>query len=76
MNAITFDQALDTVMRLPLEQQEMLLQIVRRRHIETRRNEISQDAQASLAAFRAGDLKAQSVEEAISELHEMLDDEE
>jgi len=76
MNATTLDQALETVMRLPVEQQEMLLEIMHRRHIEARRKEIAQDAQASLAAFRTGDLNVQSAENIIVELHEILDDEE
>ena len=60
MSDITLDTVLDTVMELPLEQQEMLLDIVRKRHIERRRQEIARDAQESLAAFRAGQLRPQS----------------
>ena len=61
-------QHLKTVMRLPVEQQEMLLEIMHRRHIEARRKEIAQDAQASLATFRAGDLNVQSAENIADEL--------
>jgi hypothetical protein len=76
MNEITLDEALDTVMQLPLEQQEMLLEIIHSRHIENRRREMAQDAQASLAAFRAGELRPQSATDIITELRLSLTDEE
>ena len=68
----SLDQVLDEAMDLPLEQQEMLLQILQRRMIERRRDEIAQDAAASLAEFRAGKLKAQTANEASAELRESL----
>lgn len=74
MSEITLDRVLDTVMELPLEQQEMLLDIVRKRHIERRRQEIARDAQESLAAFRAGQLRPQSAAEVIVELRQVLDE--
>ena len=74
MSEITLDTALDTVMELPLEQQEMLLDIVRKRHIERRRREIARDAQESLATFRTGQLRAQSATEVIVELRRVLDE--
>lgn len=55
-------------MNLPTEQQEMLIQILQRRAIEQRRDEIACDAQLSLAEFREGKLKIQTAEEAIAEL--------
>lgn len=64
----TLDQVLDTVMQLPLEQQEMLIQILYRRHIESRRAKIAEDAQEAIAAFHAGKLKPQPAEEIFTEL--------
>lgn len=66
------DRVLDEAMDLPLEQQEMLLQILQRRIIERRRDEIATDAAASLAEFRVSQLKAQTATEAIAELREFL----
>jgi hypothetical protein len=43
----------------------MLVSILHKRQIETRRHEIAQDAQESLAAYRMRKLKAQSVKEVI-----------
>ena len=73
MSTITLDQALDAVMRLPLEQQDMLIEIWYKRRIEARRQEIARDAQDSLAAFRAGQYKPQPVTKIIAELRHSLD---
>lgn len=62
------DRVLDEAMNLPLEQKEMLIQILQRRMIEQRRDEIAQDAKLSLAEFREGKLRIQTTTEAISEL--------
>jgi hypothetical protein len=72
MNVITLDEALDTVMQLPAEQQEMLLEIVHSRHIDSRRREMARDAQESLALFRASHLKPQFALEVIAELRQSL----
>jgi hypothetical protein len=74
MNTISLDEALETVMQLPPEQQEMLIDIVRHRQIERQRQEISDDAQQSLAAFRAGELESQSASDIITELRRSLDE--
>lgn len=66
------DQVLDTVMQLPLEQQEMLIQILRKRHIESHRAEIAKDAQEAIAAFHQGRLKPQPIEEILTELRQSL----
>jgi len=75
MSIVTLDQAIDIAMQLPLDQRELLLDIIRRRDIEARREEIAKDAEASLAAFRAGELKPQPVDEIIQELRLALEDE-
>lgn len=69
------DEVLDRAMDLPIEQQEMLIQILQRRIIERRREEIAQDAAFSLTEFREGKLKAQTADETISELREFLQSE-
>lgn len=74
MNTISLDEALETVMQLPPDQQEMLIDIVRHRQVERQRQEIADDAQESLAAFRAGELNPQSASDIISELRRSLDE--
>ncbi|HEY9772162.1 MAG TPA: hypothetical protein V6C71_27260 [Coleofasciculaceae cyanobacterium] len=73
---MSLDKVLDEAMDLPLEQQEMLIQILQRRMIERRRDEIATDAAATLAEFRAGKLKAQTANEAIASLRESLQSDE
>lgn len=74
LNTVTLDQAIDTVLQLPFEQREMLVDILRNRQIEARRQEIAADARKSITAFREGKLKAQSVEDIIADLHRYLED--
>lgn len=66
------DRVLDEAMNLPTEQQEMLIQILQRRVIEQRRDEIACDAKLSLAEFREGKLKIQTAEKAIADLREFI----
>lgn len=73
---VTLDQAIDAAMQLPPEQQEMLMEIIHKRQVEARRQEIADDAQESLANFREGKLKPQSVPEIIEELRQAVEDEE
>lgn len=74
MGVVTLDQVIDTAMQLPPAQREMLVDILRSRQIEARREEIASDARDSIAAFRAGELKARSAEEVIADLRRSLED--
>ncbi|MEH2254527.1 hypothetical protein [Nostoc sp.] len=73
---VTLEQALDTISQLPPEQQEMLIEIIKNRLIETRRQEIAQDAKVAIAAFHQGQLSHQSVAEVITELRTVLSESE
>ncbi len=66
------DRVLDAAMELTLEQQEMLVQILKNRIIESRRDEIALDAATSIAEFQTGRFKVQTAAEAIQELREYL----
>ena len=46
---------------------------IRKIKIEHRRNEIAQNGREALAAYRAGELKSYTAEEAIAKLRNMLD---
>ncbi|MFZ0546252.1 MAG: hypothetical protein WAM60_12480 [Candidatus Promineifilaceae bacterium] len=72
----TLNEAIETVLQLPQEQQEMLLEIIQRRHIEERRREIASEAQASLGLFRAGELRPQSAQNVIAELRSSYNEDE
>lgn len=68
----TLRAVLDAVMGLPAEQQEMLIQIIRQRTIENRREEIAHAVEVSIAEFRSGKLKSQTAAEVISDLRFLL----
>lgn len=68
----TLDQALETALQLPYEQQEMLIKILQNRHHESRRAEIAADAQQTLVDFRTGKFRHQSAENVIAELRQTL----
>ncbi|HNS01895.1 MAG TPA: hypothetical protein PKM78_05870 [Anaerolineae bacterium] len=50
----SFDAALELIDRLPPDDQEAIIEIVRKRIIDHRRGEIADNAQATLQAFREG----------------------
>ncbi|MBM4459304.1 MAG: hypothetical protein FJ011_16350 [Chloroflexi bacterium] len=58
-----FQNALDVIERLPAEDQETLIEIIRRRMIEQRRAEIARNAQVTLQAFREGRASYGTVED-------------
>jgi hypothetical protein len=66
----TFQVALETVEELTPEDQEMLVEIVRRRLIEQRRTELAQDIAAAREAYRRGDVRRGTVDDLMAELAE------
>ncbi|MGL5873749.1 MAG: hypothetical protein ACRC2R_15525 [Xenococcaceae cyanobacterium] len=70
----TLEQALDTVSQLPPDRQEMLIEIIQNRLVQTRRQEIAKDAKESIAAFHRGELKPQSLDAIVAKLRETLQD--
>lgn len=64
----TFEQILDLVSALPVEQQERLVETIQQRMRTVRRQELAAESQAALAEFRTGDLKSLTAAEAIEEL--------
>jgi hypothetical protein len=68
----TLNQVLEAALQLPSDQQEILIRILQNRHHETRRDTIAQEAQESLAKYRAGNLQPQSAKEVIAQLRQSL----
>jgi hypothetical protein len=69
----SLDQVLDEAMTLPLEQREMLVQILENRITEDRRDKIAFNASISIAEFEAGHFKVQTASEIMQELQNHLD---
>ena len=53
-NPIPFGEILEAVDRLPLEEQETLVDVLRRRVIESRREEITRDTRQAQKEFHEG----------------------
>nr|WP_287731360.1 hypothetical protein [Microcystis sp. M090S1] len=63
-----------TVNELPIEQREMLIEIVKNQMIESYRDEIARNAKEAREAFQIGELKPQPLEDIIDELKTILYD--
>lgn len=61
-------QALDVVEALPAEDQEVLVDLVRRRLAERRRTEVARNAEATLQAVREGRARIGALEDLKAEL--------
>ena len=59
----TFQDALERVESLPPDQQENLIDVVRRRLVEGRREEIAANIEAARDEFRRGEVERGSVDE-------------
>ncbi len=72
---ITFESALDAVSQLSLDQQEILIDILRKRNAEVRRRQILEECHEGLTEYHSGVLKVQTAEEAIVDLRSYLNSE-
>ena len=64
---VTLEQVLDSAMLLDIEQQETLIEIIRKRQVERWREETAEFARQALQEFHAGQLKPQTAEEIIAQ---------
>jgi hypothetical protein len=65
----TLDSVLDDVMRLSLSERIALLEILNKRLIEDRRDEISSEIKEATSLYNSGKLKSSTAKEVISKLH-------
>jgi hypothetical protein len=68
MNPLTLDEVLTSAETLPRDEQQMLEELLRKRRIEAWRRETAAEAKKALKAYRAGKLKAETVEAVIARL--------
>jgi hypothetical protein len=68
MPTTTFDEILDDIEHLPVEQQADLVDVVRRRLAERGRQRIVSDAREARAEFAAGKTTATSIDDLMREL--------
>jgi uncharacterized protein (UPF0248 family) len=68
MPSTTFDQVLDAIEHLPIEQQADLVDVVRHRLAERGRQRIVADANEARAEFAAGKTNATSIDDLMREI--------
>ena len=66
-----FQNAIEGVERLPIDDQLLLIEIIRQRMIQHRRNELITRVAEARAAYRTGDVRRGSVDDLMQELEEM-----
>jgi hypothetical protein len=67
---VTFQEALEIVDALPEEQQEHLIEIVKRRQTERRREQLARGVKAARVELRRGEAKRGSVDDLMKDLNE------
>ncbi len=70
MSAITFDTLLEEIDALPVERQEMLVDIINKRLAEKRRHEIACNAREARTLFDKGELPSGSVDDLMKDLED------
>jgi hypothetical protein len=74
MNATTFDEILTCAANLSEEEQQLLMEVLRKRQIDKWREETGADGRRAIKAFRAGKLKARAVDQVINDLRASLNE--
>jgi hypothetical protein len=70
MKGITFNDALEIVESLPQEQRESLIEIVKSRLIEERRNKLAQSIKEAREEYARGEVRQGTVDNLMHELSE------
>ena len=65
----TIDSILNYIMKLDFDSREMLLEILQKRQVEARREEIAKGARKSLQEYGSGKLQPLSAKEVIEKLN-------
>jgi hypothetical protein len=72
MSKSSFQELIESVEALPIEDREILMEIVNKRIIEQRREELVADMEASLEAYKRGDVRSGTVDDLLKDLEEDL----
>jgi len=74
MSKPSFQELIETVESLPIEDREMLVEIINKRIVEQRREELVADMEASLEAYKRGEVRTGTVDDLMKDLQEDLRD--
>ena len=75
MSIISFQEIIDSVEKLSLDDQNYLFELIKKRRIEKRRLEIAANAKATLESLKQGTAKKGSVDDLMADLWDDKDDE-
>ena len=70
IHSSSFQQAIESVERLPVEDQIMLIEIIRRHLVDQRRTQLADEIAQSRAAYHRGDVTRGTVEDLMKDLTE------
>ena len=70
----SFQELIESVEALPLDGQQILMDIINRHIIEQRRDELVADMKESLEAYRMGEVRVGTVDDILKDLDEDLRD--
>jgi hypothetical protein len=74
VQTLSFQDLLDAVEALSLDDQSMLVEIINKRIIEKRREELVADLEESLEDYRRGEVRRGAVDDLLKDLEEDLRD--
>ncbi|VVB66854.1 Uncharacterised protein [uncultured archaeon] len=69
-----FQELIESVEALPIEDREMLVEIINKRIIEQRRERLVADTEEALEAYKRGDVHVGTVDDLLRDLDEDLRD--
>ncbi|MGD1703372.1 hypothetical protein [Dapis sp. BLCC M229] len=75
MSMISFQEIIDSIEKLSIDEQDYLFELIKKRRIEKRRLEIAANAQATLKSLKEGTAKIGNVDNLITDLLDEQDDE-
>ena len=68
---LSFESTLEAIMQLDYTSREMILEILQKRIVEERREDIAKNAEKTLREYQSGKLKSLSFEETIQRLNSL-----
>lgn len=74
MNSTSFQEIIESIERLSIDEQEYLFELIKKRRIEKRRLEIAANAKAVLNSLKKGTAKQGTVDDLIADLLDNQDD--
>lgn len=74
MSIVSFQEIIDSIEVLPLEEQNYLFELIQKRRIEKRRSEIANNARATFNALESGTAKQGNINDLRADL--LVDEEE